>query len=150
MTVSPILMWHCELGRTARLYPQLQSYLICFLFLSRKQRDGSSCRSACVTILSNLPLSWKYYFGLLLWSFTICELDKVSEVSEVSKDSFVLKVSNFKLSQTLTLCKVNKNGQSVINTVSSINHTTASSFMAFVHIDAGWGKGRKNNIVVEY
>lgn len=37
----------------------------------------------------------------------------------------------------------------MINTVvSSINQMTALSFMAFVHIDAGSGKGRKNNIVV--
>lgn len=73
----------------------------------------------------------------------------LGKVIEVSKHSSVLKVSNFTVSQTLILCKVKENGQSVINTVSSINQMTALYFMPFVHIYAGSGKGRKNNIVVE-
>lgn len=51
VTVSPILVWHHVLGRAARLYPLPQSNLTCFLFLCRKCRDGSCCRSACITIL---------------------------------------------------------------------------------------------------
>lgn len=56
----------------------------------------------------------------------------------------MLKVSNFTVSQTLILCKVKENGQSVINTVS-----VSSVFHPLVHINAGEGKGRKTSIVVE-
>lgn len=110
--LSPIPMWHDGVGRTARLHPQPQSYLICFSFLCRKSRNGSCCRTTQVTTLSNLPLRWTYYFGVFLWFSTILESGKMA-----SEFTFLLKIYNLKCPKQWHLCKVKANEQSVIKHV---------------------------------